>query len=327
MMSGLRLARDVKFGRFDDTKTDAFATDVIQGLSASPKALSPKYFYDQHGSALFEDICVTSEYYPTRSESGLLAKIGSEISEMMRDYSVLVEFGSGASAKTCTLLDAMPQIQTYIPIDISESALQQAARRLRNDYPTLQIVPLVGDFTDALMLPPATDGALRTGFFPGSTVGNFTHDEAIQFLHTVRQWLGKDARLIIGVDMIKDPKTLIAAYDDGEGVTAAFNKNVLERINRELGGDFRLDDFDHLAVWNDAKARMEMHLVSRIQQTVNIRGRSFRFETGERLHTESSHKFSIVTFTALVESAGWRVEKHWLSNAPEFAIFSLKSID
>jgi dimethylhistidine N-methyltransferase len=303
---------------------DGFAADVILGLSARNKQLPPKYFYDATGSRLFGEICRTDEYYVTRSESVLLRNIAAEIAAGIPNGAALVEFGSGESAKTRLLLDAAPQLSTYVPIDISADALYEASARLSQDYPQLSIAPVVADFTGHFRLPAAVDGHPRIGFFPGSTIGNFDRDGAVRFLRSVRQGLGMRAALLVGVDLIKDPSTLIAAYDDSGGVTARFNKNILTRINRELGGDFDLDAFDHLALWNAAHSRVEMHLVSRKDQIVNAAGNAFAFRRGERLHTENSHKFSVAMFTRLAAEAGWFAYKTWISDAPRVAVFRLE---
>jgi dimethylhistidine N-methyltransferase len=338
MFSGLRLARDAgKPGaqlhndahadQHNDIDTAAahseFARDVIAGLSLKEKTLSPKYFYDAAGSELFEDICKLAEYYPTRTETALLHDIAADIAADIPDGAALVEFGSGASDKIRLILDAAPQIAAYVPIDISEDALDKAAARLRRHYPALQIAPLADDFTSAMQLPATVHDRAKVGFFPGSTIGNFTPPQAVQFLRSVRRLLGDGARMIIGADMVKDEATLVAAYDDTEGVTARFNKNLLVRINRELGGDFDLDAFDHLALWNPQHQRMEMHLVSRADQIVNAAGQTFAFKEGERLHTENSHKFTPESFAGLAAQAGWSVTRQWISAAPQFAVFSL----
>jgi dimethylhistidine N-methyltransferase len=327
MFSGLRLARDVDERLKAEIDASGFEADIIAGLSVQQKATPPKYFYDDAGSALFEEICVTPEYYVTRVETALLQTVASELASGIARDAVLVEFGSGASDKTRLILDAAPQIGTYVPIDISPDTLRQAAERISRGYPALKVVPLADDFTRAVALPAQVDDTPRVGFFPGSTIGNFTPQEATWFLRSVRSLLGPGARLIIGVDMVKDPATLVAAYDDAMGVTARFNKNLLVRINRELRGDFDLNAFDHRAIWNAHLQRIEMHLVSRIDQLVHVAGRGFAFKAGERLHTESSHKFSVESFNALARLAGWVSDRHWLSVAPEFAIFSLTSLD
>jgi len=321
MFAGVRLARDLS--PESAAWPEEFAADVRAGLSARRKQLSPKYFYDAEGSALFEAICLTPEYYPTRTESALLRDVAPELALSVPEGAVLVEFGSGASDKTRLLLDAAPQIAAYVPIDISDDALNAAAARLREHYPALHIAPLVGDFTAELELPAAVRGRPMVGFFPGSTIGNFTPEEAVHFLQGARRLLGKDAMLIVGADMVKDEATLLAAYDDAQGVTARFNKNLLVRINRELGGDFDLALFEHEARWNGEAQRMEMHLVSRIDQIVNAAGHSHAFKAGESLHTENSHKFTPQSFARLAQRAGWRVERQWISNVPQFAIFGL----
>ncbi len=320
--TGVRLARDAVVPR--DKGIDAgFAADVVAGLSARQRSLSPKYFYDATGSDLFEAICRTPEYYPTRTETALLHDIAPELSAAMPEGTVLIEFGSGASDKTRLLLDAAPQVATYIPIDISPNALRAAASRLADAYPALHIQPVTGDFTARIDLPEAVAGRPVTAFFPGSTIGNFEPEAARDLLRSLRALVGPQGRLIVGADMVKDEATLLAAYDDAGGVTAEFNKNLLRRINRELGGNFDLNAFDHLAIWNADKARIEMHLVSRCDQIVTAAGHSFAFKAGERLHTENSHKFTEEALRALAMAAGWRIEGHWISPAPHFAVFSL----
>ncbi len=324
MFSGLRLARDA--GQID-THADArntFAADVIAGLSARHKRLPPKYFYDAVGSRLFEEICGTEDYYITRSETALLRKVAPELAADIPAGAVLVELGSGDSTKTRLLLDAAPQLSAYVPIDISADALGDASALLARDYPALNIVPVVADFTRLFSLPAAAVAHPRVGFFPGSTIGNFDRDGAVRFLRSVRQVLGDDAVLLVGVDLVKDPSILTAAYDDSGGVTARFNRNALLRINRELRGNFDVEAFSHLALWNAAHCRMEMYLVSRKDQIVSAAGHTFAFRAGEPLHTENSHKFTVETFTSLAADGGWSVSKTWLSEAPQVALFRLE---
>jgi dimethylhistidine N-methyltransferase len=324
MLSGLRLARDVSDIQLPGAELDEFAADVIAGLSSKHKTLSPKYFYDVVGSALFEEICQTPEYYPTRAETALLQRIAGEIGGLLSPPdAVLVEFGSGASKKTRLILDAVPQIVAYIPIDISEDALAGAVVRLDRDYPDLLVVPSVNDFTRAITLPAAAQGRSRIGFFPGSTIGNFSRDQTVAFLQRAHSMLGDGALMIVGADLVKDEATLLAAYNDAEGFTARFNKNLLTRINRELLGNFNLDAFDHLAVWNREQLRIEMNLVSRADQVVNAAGKTFAFKKGELLHTENSHKFTTDSFTSLASDAGWTVRRSWTSDSPEFGVFAL----
>lgn len=324
MFSGVRLARDVSPYSTRNDGSDEFARDVITGLSAAQKSISPKYFYDAEGSQLFEAICTLPEYYPTRAETALLTEIAPQLAEWVADDAALVEFGAGACDKVRLLLDAVPQIALYVPIDICSNALESASARLRQRYPALRIAPLVDDFTRALHLPAETQGHPRVGFFPGSTLGNFTRPQAVRFLRSARELLGPDARFIIGVDMVKNAATLEAAYDDAAGVTARFNKNLLTRMNRELDGDFDEAAFDHLALWNPEYERIEMHLVSQKAQQVRVAGRTFAFKPGERLHTENSHKFTVQSFTELAAAAGWDVSHQWIGEAPQVALFCLR---
>lgn len=326
MFSGLRLARDSRRKAEPTPELSTFERDVVAGLSASPKTLSPKYFYDAEGSRLFEAICDTPEYYPTRTETALLKTIAPELAATIPDGAALVEFGSGASLKTRLLLDAAPHIAAYAPIDISPTALADAAEAIRADYPALLVAPLMDDFTTALRLPPALADRPRVGFFPGSTIGNFTPEEAAAFLRSARRLLGEGATFMLGADQVKDEATLVAAYDDSAGVTAAFNKNVLARINREAGGDFDLDGFEHLALWNAMEQRMEMHLLSTGSQVAHAAGRSFRFAAGETIHTENAYKFTPERVAELAERGGWRVDKSWISPAPAFGVFLLTAI-
>lgn len=322
MFSGVRLALD---GAGEVGKPSDLETDVVTGLSQPHKWVPPKHFYDAEGSDLFEAITELPEYYPTRTEIALLKGAAGEIAASIPAGAALVEFGSGASVKTRIVLDAAPQIAVYAPIDISASALEGAAQAIRADYPDLMVAPLRDDFTNALRLPPETDGRPVVGFFPGSTIGNFTPHEARAFLVGARRLLGEGATFLVGVDLVKDPATLVAAYDDAQGVTAAFNKNLLARINRELSGDFDLGAFAHRAVWNAAESRIEMHLMSLKDQTARAAGRTFRFAAGETIHTENSYKFTVERLSALAAEAGWRLEQRWVSEDPAFAMVLLKA--
>jgi dimethylhistidine N-methyltransferase len=324
MFSGVRLALD---GHGERAAAAGFAEDVVAGLSRPQKALAPKYFYDAEGSRLFEAICELPEYYPTRTELRLLRAAAGEIAREIPDDAVLVEFGSGASLKTRVLLDAAPQLSAYAPIDISAAALAQAEAALRRDYPTLQIAPLAEDFTRALERPQAVRDRPAVGFFPGSTIGNFTPQEARGFLRAARRLLGDGAGFLVGLDLVKAESMLVNAYDDDLGVTAAFNKNLLVRMNRELGGDFDLDAFAHRARWNAGESRIEMHLESLRDQAVQVAGRSFRFAAGETLHTENSYKFTVEGFAELARSAGWRLRREWASAHPAFAVVLLRAED
>jgi dimethylhistidine N-methyltransferase len=322
MFSGVRLAQD---GGGRSARAGDFADDVVAGLSRTPKSVPPKHFYDAEGSRLFEAICELPEYYPTRTEIAVLRGAAAEIAAMIPEGAALVEFGSGASVKTRILLDAAPQLAAYVPIDISREALQAAVRALASDYPGLRIEPLAEDFTVALSLPAAAAGRRAVGFFPGSTIGNFAPDEARELLAGARRLLGEGASFLIGLDLVKPEAELLAAYDDALGVTAAFNKNLLARINRELGGDFDLEGFVHRARWNVRESRIEMHLESVRDQTVQAAGRRFRFAAGETLHTENSYKFTVEAFTRLAQGAGWRAKRWWASAHPAFAVTLLAS--
>jgi len=322
MFSGLRLALD---GAGDDAGVSDFEADVVAGLSRPHKAVPPKHFYDAEGSELFEAITELEEYYPTRTEVALLQAAAGEIAARIPDGAALVEFGSGASTKTRIVLDAAPQLAVYAPIDISASALEGAAKAIRADYPGLVVAPLRDDFTNALRLPEETEGRPVVGFFPGSTIGNFTPDEARAFLVGARRLLGEGAAFLVGMDLVKDPAVLVAAYDDAKGVTAAFNKNLLARINRELGGDFDLDAFAHRAVWNAAESRIEMHLVSLGDQVAYAAGQAFRFAEGETIHTENSYKFTFERVATLAAEAGWKLEQRWASEDPAFGMVLLRA--
>ncbi len=321
---GLRLAEDAPARRSHGTDDlEPFAQALIEGLSASPKAMSPKWFYDAAGSRLFEDITRLPEYYPTRQEAALLAEVSPRLAEAMGEDAVLVEFGSGASEKTEVLLDAAPGVAAYVPIDISETALEEAAVRIRARYPRLDVRPVVGDFLHPAALPQGLPTGRRVGFFPGSTIGNLYPDEARAFLKDARAMLGEGALFILGVDLVKNPAVLIAAYDDSAGVTAAFNLNLLERANAEADADFDLSAFEHQALWNADEARIEMHLRARRDQLVEVAGQRFRFREGETLHTENSRKFTPDRVTALAESAGWRVRDLHVGPEPSVALVLL----
>lgn len=300
---------------------DLFA-EAIDGLSASPKTMSPKWFYDEVGSLLFEDITRLPEYYPTRVETGILKSCANELANYLRPDTVLVELGSGASVKTRLLLDAMPVLKTYAPLDISAEFLAQTANDLAADYPNLVVKPITADFMVPISLPNDIADASKILFFPGSTIGNLDRTQAADLLSRLRAWQNVDA-FILGADLVKDTQTLINAYDDSAGVTAAFNKNLLTRLNREALADFDLYTFDHQARWNSDLDRIEMHLVSNIAQEVSIGANSFHFAKGESLHTESSHKFTRETLNQLAGSSGWEIGDFWTDDDEQFALLVL----
>jgi dimethylhistidine N-methyltransferase len=323
MFSGVRLAEDAPAGgeASEEGQAEAFRHDVLEGLARRPKSIPPKWFYDAKGSELFEAITELPEYYPTRAETALLSRIAPELAARIPPDAILIEYGSGASAKTRLLLDAAPQLGAYAPIDISVSALEAAAASIHRDYPSLLVEPLARDFTRSGEAPTAAAGRRRVGFFPGSTIGNFDPAEAVRLLAEARRLTGEDGLFILGADLVKEVGVMTSAYDDAAGVTAAFNKNLLTRIDRELGGDIDVGAFDHRAVWNAEDSRIEMHLVSRASQTVRVAGRTFDFAAGESLHTENSYKFTVEDITGMAKRAGWTLLERWIGPPPAFAVF------
>jgi dimethylhistidine N-methyltransferase len=309
-----------------DEQTSAFARDVVDDLSQAPKRLSPKYFYDAAGSELFEQITLLPEYYPTRTELTILRDRGSEIAAFIPKGAALVEFGAGATTKVRRLLDECA-FGAYVPVDISGDFLKAQADALREDFPGLQVYPVAADFTAPFALPDAVKAMPKVGFFPGSTLGNFEPHEACGFLRSARDILGQDAQMVIGVDLEKDERVLYDAYNDAAGVTARFNLNVLERINRELGGNFDTSAFTHRAIYNSERHRIEMHLISRKAQSVRVLDKNFSFRAGESIHTESSYKYSLERFTALARGSGWMPRESWTDAARMFSVHALVTSD
>ncbi|MGL5165182.1 MAG: L-histidine N(alpha)-methyltransferase [Afipia sp.] len=305
-----------------DPKDCPFAKDVIAGLSQQPKRLPPKYFYDEVGSKLFEQITLLPEYYPTRIELRILRDRGAEIAATIPKNAALVEFGAGASTKVRLLLTQCA-FGAYVPVDISGDFLNGQADALRKDFPGLAVYPVTADFTTPFELPPEVKDMPKVGFFPGSTIGNFDPHEACAFLRSARAILGDGATLIVGVDLEKDERVLYEAYNDAAGVTAKFNLNVLVRINRDLGGNFDLSGFKHRAIYNRERHRIEMHLISRKAQTVRLLGNTFSFRAGETIHTESSYKYSIERFTALARGSGWAPRASWTDPDGMFSVHAL----
>lgn len=299
-----------------------FATDVIEGLGATPKRLAPKYFYDKTGSMLFERITEQPEYYPTRTEMRILRDHASDIAKVLPAGGCLVEFGSGSSTKIRILLQAA-RVAAYVPVDISAEFLEQQAADLRRDFPDIAIVPVPGDFTRPFDLPAEVAAMPRAGFFPGSTIGNFDPHEAAEFMRHAGRILGQGAVLVIGVDLEKDTDILNAAYNDAAGVTEAFNLNLLERINRELGANFDLRGFEHHAFYNRERHRIEMHLASLRRQKVRVCGESFDFRPGETIHTENSYKYTIQSFRAFARGSGWRPLAVWTDPDGLFSVHAL----
>ncbi|MDB4885788.1 MAG: methyltransferase [Gemmatimonadetes bacterium] len=297
--------------------------EVLQGLQASQKTLPPKLFYDATGAELFERICLQPEYYPTRTELAILQAHASEIARLAGPRCALVEYGSGAGVKVRLLLDALEDPVAYVPIDISREQLARVARDLADDYPGVAIVPVAADYTTRISLPPLPAGARRLAFFPGSTIGNFHPTEAAAFLWRVRRTVGPAGALVLGVDRRKDARVLDAAYDDAAGVTAAFNRNILTRLNRELGATFDVERFAHRASFNEASSRVEMHLVSLAEQRVDVAGTTIRFGLGETIWTESSYKYDAQRLEELVSAAGFRIEREWTDDAQRFWVVML----
>lgn len=295
-----------------------FLEDVISGLSAGPKTIPPKYFYDAEGSRLFDAICETPEYYITRTECRLLGQVAAEVASWTGTRRVIVEPGSGNSRKVQHLLGPM-QPRAYVPVEICAEHLAAATGELRERFPQLAMHPVCGDFTRLEALPlAAEDGPV--GFFPGSTIGNFEPEQAAGLLRAIGRLLGAGGLLLIGIDRLKPARWLNAAYNDAAGLTAAFNRNLLRRINRELGADFRPEQFRHLAFYNETEGRVEMHLESRCEQVVNLAGEHFRFERGETIHTENSYKYDEERLDRLARHAGYRRLRSWSDRSDLFGL-------
>ena len=304
-----------------DEERSTFAADVLAGLSASPKRLPPKYFYDDAGSLLFERITELPEYYPTRCEMSILRVHAADICRLIPEGAALIEFGAGAAKKARILLRAAPQLAAYVPVDICGEMIEREAAELRADFPKLKVLPVKADITTRFALPAeAKSAASRVGFFPGSTIGNFEPHEAAGFLRNAARVLGRGATLIIGVDLIKPVEVLTAAYNDKAGVTSKFNCNLLKRINRELAGTFKLDGFEHHAFYNRERNRIEMHLASRKRQKVKVLGETVDFRAGETIHTENSYKYSVESLSALARGVGWLPAAAWSDPDNYFSI-------
>jgi dimethylhistidine N-methyltransferase len=308
-----------------EPSTQEFRDAVLAGLGEAQKTLPCKFFYDAEGSRLFDQICELPEYYPTRTELKLLTDKAGEIAQLIGRRARLVEFGSGAGVKIRLLLNALDRPVAYVPVDISREHLMMATADLARDFPALQIAPICADYTKPFALPAPTGlhPDITVGFFPGSTIGNFTPAEARGFLARARRLLGPGSAMVVGVDLRKDAKILVPAYDDAAGVTAAFNLNLLVRINRELDGDFDLEQFVHEARWNDVQGRIEMHLVSRRDQEVRVGSARFAFRAGETIHTENSHKYTLDQFRALAVEAGYKPRAAWTDPARLFSVHML----
>ena len=301
-----------------------FQQDVVLGLRAEPKHLPCKYFYDQRGCELFDQICELDEYYLTRTELAIMEQFADEMAYVLGRNCVLIEYGSGSSVKTRILLEAMDDLGAYIPVDIARDHLQQTATRLLKRYPWLRVWPVCADFSVPFELPDSCDDSLRrVVYFPGSTIGNFERAARRDLLTSIATLCGPQGGLLIGVDLEKDEAILNAAYNDAQGVTADFNLNLLRHINRELDADFDLPEFEHRAFYNPENARVEMHLVSLSEQWVTVGEERFKFEPGESVRTEYSHKFTPQRVTALAAHAGFRLRHCWTDEDELFAVLYL----
>jgi dimethylhistidine N-methyltransferase len=296
-----------------------FHSDILTGLSARPRVISPRWFYDRRGSELFELITGLPEYYPTRTERRLLEQHGREISRLTAGGRVVVEFGSGSSSKTPLLLTAV-SASGYVPIDISGEFLQASAKAVAERFPRMTVAPVEADFNAVVRIPRSVGTAPRLGFFPGSTIGNCSPLEAVDLLRRMSRTLGADSMLLIGIDRIKDERLLVPAYDDSQGITAEFNLNVLHRINSELGADVPVEDFRHIARWNETEARIEMHLEAKRNVAFNIGQTPFQMKAGETIHTESSYKYDLRGARLLLRAGGWAPVAHWTDTEDLFMV-------
>jgi len=330
----LSAARPARLGDGDAVGGDArinadTLAEALAGLSRPQKTLPPKLFYDDAGCRLFQLITELPEYYPTRTERSLLTSIAPALASLLPSCGVLVEYGASDEGKAMLLLrqtrDGTPVFTAYVPIDIAAPALQSLCNRLRRSDPDLAVHCIVTDFQRPLTLPPAVAELPRLGFFPGSTIGNMEPAEAQRFLFQAAQTLGAGAHFLVGVDLRKDPDMLVAAYDDAAGVTAAFNRNLLVRLNREADADFDPTTFAHSAVWNAVHSRIEMHLVSRVEQIVHVGGRQIGFAEGETIHTENSYKHTPEGFASLATAAGWRHGAMWTDPDRLFSLHLLQA--
>lgn len=298
-----------------------FRADVLAGLKSQPKTLPCKYLYDERGSRLFDEICDLPEYYLTRTEVGILQRHAADMAAALGDECLLIEYGSGSSTKTPLLLEQMRRPAGYVPVDISREHLFASAATIAREFPRLEVLPTWADFTNGFAVPPTRRvSRRRVVFFPGSTIGNFDRPAAAALMAGITRRCGPRGGFLVGVDLWKSPAILWPAYDDAAGVSEAFNKNLLVRINRELGADFDVDQFDHYAHVNEVEQRLEMYLVSKCRQTVSVAGRSFQFEPGEMICTEHSNKYTLEGFRELARTAGLEVKRVWLDERRLFSV-------
>lgn len=311
-------------GKNADPDKERFFREVLEGLSKPGKTLPCKYLYDEEGSDLFAQICQTDEYYLTRTELSIMQKHAGGMADLIGERCLLIEYGSGSSDKTRILLDHLKEPVGYVPVDISSKDLSSASAKLRRLYPRLEILAVCADFTGEVRIPSPRIRARRSAvYFPGSTIGNFSPAESVDLLRKISKNCSTGDALLIGIDLVKDESILSSAYNDRRGRTEAFNKNILRRINRELGADFSIEHFGHRAVYNRELRRMEMHLVSLREQTVSLNGVKSAFRKDETIHTESSHKFKIDDFCGLARTAGWEARKTWTDKENYFGVIYL----
>src|ERR1043166_4042622 len=304
------------------TESAEFLSDVIAGLSSNPRTIPCKYFYDEHGAALFQSICELPEYYVTRTELDILDRSRADIASQLGPNIDLIGLGTGAGTKTRILIEALENPAVYIPVDISEKQLRQSTALFKKIFRHLEILPVCADYLQPVVLPSARhEPARNIVYFPGSTIGNFEPDEAVQFLRRIANVCHGGGGLLIGVDLKKDRQVLEAAYNDSAGVTAQFNLNLLQRINRELGADFDLDQWRHRAIYNSDAGRIEMHLISEIDQFVRLDEQKFHFRRSEKIITEFSYKYAPEEFAALAGKAGFEFVQTWTDDARLFGVF------
>ena len=302
-----------------------FRDDVLRGLNSPVRSIPSKYFYDEHGSLLFDQICELHEYYPTRTETRIMQRSAKMMATCIGTNTRLVEYGSGSSLKTRILLNQLNELDSYLPIDISREHLHAAAKNLAREYPHHNIQPIVGDFTKPINLPePCSSQTSTCIYFPGSTIGNFTNEEASELLHSMRSTAGAHGSLLIGFDLLKDKHTLEAAYNDRDGVTAQFNLNLLSRINRELDAQVDVASFKHKAIFNEEAGRIEMRLRSLRNQSIRIDDHFFHINEGDEILTEYSHKYTVECFTTMADEAGWSCRAVWHDPQTYFAVMYLE---
>lgn len=325
MPSSTTPASEETADRETPVEAEAFLQDVLDGLGSDPKTLPCKYLYDERGSNLFDKICTLDAYYPTRTEVKIMREHLGAMVEKVGPEALLIEYGSGTSEKTRLLLEAHPSLAGYVPIDIACPHVRRAAEAIRAEHPELPVEPVCADYTEDFDVPPFVGVARRVAYFPGSTIGNFEPSAARDFLAGISETVGAGGGLLLGVDLQKDVEVLRAAYNDEEGVTAAFNENLLRRLKRELGAELALDGFAHEGRYNPAEGCMEMHLVSQREQAIRVGGETFSFAEGETIRTERSYKFTREGFARLAGKAGFRVETVWTDEDDFFSVQYLET--